>query len=100
MCLTLPPLPYTYACLQPKSPTRTPTEFSAALPLHASGTHAPRFEEVAQAGFCTGAASQAVRKVALTCLALTGGVVGTLGAGAGNGAEVPARALGGWGKSR
>lgn len=57
----------------------SPTEFSGELPPHARGTPALRFEEVAQAGFCTGAPSQAVRKVVLTCPAPAGGAVGTSG---------------------
>lgn len=57
------------------SPARTPTEFSAALPLPSGGTP---FEEVAGAG-----SSQAARKAALTCPA-----PGTSGAGTGNGAKV------------
>lgn len=77
-----------------------PTECSAKYPLRARGTLALCFEEVTQAGFCTGATYQAVRKAALARSASAGGQWAHRGAGAGHSAEVPMRALGGWGKSR
>lgn len=76
-----------------------PTECSAEFPLHARDTPTLCFEEVTQAGFCTGATYQAARKVALTHPASAVGQWAHRGAGAGHAAEVPRRALGGQGKS-
>lgn len=92
VCLTLLPLPYTYACLQPSHLPGQPLNSVPAC----RGTPAMCLEEVTLAGFCAGAAK---RKVAIARLSLAGEVLFIWWSSTGNSAMVPARALEGWGKS-
>lgn len=90
-----PAAPSLQVCLSAaQSPARMPPAFDAELPLHTRRASAPPAEEVTQAGDCTGAASQAAGKLPLPHPASAGRAVGMARTGAGNGAEVPMRALG------
>lgn len=97
-CLILLPLPYTYACLQPSHPPGRPLNSALRSPA-CQGYTCTVFWGGRLGCFCTGAASQAVRRWPSPTRPRLVGRWARRGAGTGHGAEVPTRTLGGWGKS-